>query len=273
MALNLQSVAPQQGARWVRQGFQVFMRRPMGFLALLLGFFFATLLASVLLPVVGSVVSLMALPLLTLGAMVATQSALRGGPVHPGQLVEPLVRSPAARRITLLKLCALYGAVMVLALLVSEWIIGDAWEELRALYASGQQATPEQVNAVTEDPRLVWGLGFQAGLIALLSLPFWHAPALVMWGEQGVAQSLFSSTLACWRSKGAFAVYGLVWLGLMVLFGTLAALVFGLFGLGQLAPLAALPLALMGMAVFYASLYFTFVDSFGSRAGEAGGGA
>ncbi|MED5619728.1 BPSS1780 family membrane protein [Ideonella sp. BN130291] len=263
MALHLRPVAPQQGARWVRQGFRAFMLRPMGFCALLLGFFFTSLLVSVLIPLVGSVVSLMALPLLSLGFMVATESALRGGPVHPGQLVEPLVRSKA-RRGTLLKLCALYGVVTLAALLLSELVIGDAWEHLRALYASGQQATPEQVKAVTEDPRLVGGLGLQAGLIALLSIPFWHAPALVLWGEQGVAQSLFSSTLAVWRSKGAFAVYSLVWLALTIVAGTLAALVFGLLGMGQFAPVAALPLALMGMTVFYASLYFTFTDSFGA---------
>jgi hypothetical protein len=263
MALRLRAVAAQQGVRWVRMGFRAFMLRPMGFCALLIAFFFTTLLVSALVPLVGSVVALMALPLLSLGFMVATESALRGGPVHPGQLVEPLRRTSGTRRAALLKLCVLYGVTTLAVLLLSELLIGDAWENLRALYASGQQATPEQVKAVTDDSRLLGGLGLQAALIALLSVPFWHAPALVMWGEQGVAQSLFSSTLAVWRSKGAFAVYSLLWLALMMAFGTLAALVFGLLGIGQFAPVAALPLALMGMTVFYASLYFTFTDSFG----------
>ena len=44
-------------------------------------------------------------------------------------------------------------------------------------------------------------------------MPFWHAPALVYWGGQTVGKSLFFSTVACWRNKGAFAVYALDWLG------------------------------------------------------------
>jgi hypothetical protein len=264
MALSLQTVSPRQGAQWVRLGFRVFMRRPMGFAALLLAFFFASLMLSVLLPVVGSIVSLMALPLLTLGFMVATESALQGGPVHPGQLVEPLLRSSRERRLTLLKLCMLYGALTLTLLTLTELLIGDAWEPLRSAMEQGQP-TPEQAEAVTSNPRFMWGLLVQASLLALVSVPFWHAPALVLWGEQGVGQALFSSTVACWRSKGAFTVYGLVWLGLMLLIGSLAGVVFGLLGFGQFAAVAALPLALMGMTVFYVTLYFTFVDSFGRK--------
>lgn len=261
MALKLQPVAPHQGVRWVRQGFQVFLLRPMGFSSLLLAFFFMTLLASVLLWHVGSVLSLMALPLLSLGFMLATQSALRGGPVHPGQLIEPVLRTPKPQRIALLKLCALYGIAAIAVLVLSDRIIGDAMDPVMALYSKGN-ATPEQVKAATEDPRLAWGFGTQAVLISLLSVPFWHAPALVLWGQQGVAQSLFSSTLACWRSKGAFTLYALTWLALMVAFGLIATLVFAMLGMAQLAPVAALPLALMFMTVFYTTLYFTFTDSF-----------
>ena len=63
------------------------------------------------------------------------------------------------------------------------------------------------------DPRLQLGLLLRIGLAGLLSVPFWHAPALVYWGAQGWAKSLFFSTVAIWRNKGAFAVYGLGWIG------------------------------------------------------------
>jgi hypothetical protein len=261
MALRLQHVAPRQGARWVRAGFAVFARRPMAFSSLLLAYLFASLLLSVVVPVVGSVVALMAVPLLTLGFMIATRSALGGGPVHPGQLVEPL-RAPGPRRKSLLKLCALYGGLSLLVLILADVVIGDAWERVRELYASGQ-ATPEQAREATADPRLLWGFGLQALLIALLSVPFWHAPALVLWGDQGVGQALFSSTLGVWRAKGAFTLYALVWAGLVLLLGTLASLLFSLLGVPQMAPAAAIPIALMCMTVFYATLYFTFHDTFG----------
>ena len=92
-------------------------------------------------------------------------------------------------------------------------------------------------------------------------MPFWHAPALVHWGGQPWARSLFFSTVAIWRNKGAFAVYGLAW---MVLW--LAVLVLVSLGVGLLGPqrftLVATPLTLIFSTVFYASLWFTFSDCF-----------
>ncbi|MEW6706818.1 MAG: BPSS1780 family membrane protein [Pseudomonadota bacterium] len=264
MALRLKTVAAPQGIQWVRAGFRLFARRPMAFSTLLLAFFFASLMVSVLLPLVGSVVSLMALPLLTMGYMIATRSALGGGLVHPGQLIEPL-RTPGPQRKRLLQLCALYGGLTLLVLLGADLVMGDAGERLRQVF-TGEEVTPEEAGAIADDPRLLQGLALQAALITLLSVPFWHAPALVVWGDQGVAQALFSSTLAVWRCRGAFALYGLVWAGLVLGLGTLAALLFSLIGLPQMAPVAAVPIALMCMTVFYVTLYFTFVDSFETEA-------
>jgi hypothetical protein len=261
MALRLQSVAAGHGALWVRRGFQVFLRRPLAFSAMLLAFFFASLLVSVLLPLAGSLLALMALPLLSLGFMIGTRSALGGGPVHPGQLIEPL-RAPWPRRKRLLQLCALYGLLVLVIVLASNAMIGDAWERLAQLYTSKTPVAPDEARAVLGDPRLEGGLLLQALLLALLSVPFWHAPALVLWGEQDVAQSLFSSTVALWRTKAAFTVYALVWMALALSLTTLASLLFALLGMPQLAPAAAVPIAVMCMSAFYATLYFTFVDSF-----------
>ena len=57
------------------------------------------------------------------------------------------------------------------------------------------------------------------GLAGALSIPFWHAPALVHWQGQSVGQALFSSTLALWRCKGAFFAYSLAWTAVIVIFG------------------------------------------------------
>lgn len=267
MVLRLRSVPPGQGVLWVRRGFRVFMQRPMAFTALLLAFFFASLVVSVLVPVVGGPLSLMALPLLSLGFMIATRSALSDGPVHPGQLLQPL-RVPMARRKPLLLLCALYGAATLGVLVLSDRIVGDAWEQVHAMYSASTPVSPEQARAAATDPRLLWGFGTQALLLSALSIPFWHAPALVLWGNQGVAQSLFSSTVALWRTKGAFSVYTLVWLGLMLALGTVTTLVLTLIGVPQLAPVAVLPLVLMCMTAFYVTLYFIFADTFEAGSGE-----
>ena len=103
---------------------------------------------------------------------------------------------------------------------------------------------------------------FRLGLAGLLSVPFWHAPALVLWDGQGFAQALFSSTIACWRNRGAFLVYSVAWTALVISVGTGGSLVFMLLGQAQLFALAAVPMSLLLTTVFYASLYFTFADCF-----------
>ena len=99
-------------------------------------------------------------------------------------------------------------------------------------------------------------------MMGLLSVPYWHAPALVHWGGQGVAQSLFSSTLALWRNKGAFAVNTLLWGGLLMAVASIVSLLFALIGLAQFAPMVLMATGLLMSTVFYASLYFSFVDCF-----------
>jgi hypothetical protein len=199
--------------------------------------------------------------MLSLGFMIASQSALLGGPVHPSQFIEPLRGDPARRR-ALLTLCVIYGLSAVGILLLCELISGGAMQRLMLLLGQSEP-NPEELSALLSEPGVAAaGLAFGV-LVTLLSVPFWHAPALVHWGAQGVGQALFSSTLAVWRSRGAFLVYGLSWVAVFMLFGAASAILFALLGLHQLAPWIALPAGLMFSAVFYVSLLFTFNDSFG----------
>jgi hypothetical protein len=75
---------------------------------------------------------------------------------------------------------------------------------------------------------------------------------------------LFSSTLALWRNRGAFAVYMLAWLALIGIFGLVTALAFSLLGLRQLTGLLALPAGLVFSTIFYVSVLFSFSDCFGN---------
>ena len=58
---------------------------------------------------------------------------------------------------------------------------------------------------------------------------------------------------------------GAVSLSLVMVFGLVSAVLFGLLGLGQLGSLLALPGGLFFSTLFYVSLVFTFNDSFGSQ--------
>ena len=268
--MRLQLVPPRQGALWVRQGFTVFVKQPMGFAGLFATFLFVVF-ALTLLPVVGPLLLLALLPLGSLGFMVATRSALEGRFRCRGAFIERRC-APAARSCwRLLSSASSTRRRPKWSSALSDWIDGGALDALMEAQASGT-SSPDVMAAKLADPRLEAGVLLRFGLLGLLSVPFWHAPALVHWGSQGAAKALFFSTVAVWRNKGAFVVYTLTWLGVLLLFALLANLVFGLIGRAQLVPFVAMPASLIFSTVFYASLYFTFADCFTPSPAEGADG-
>jgi hypothetical protein len=269
MTLRIADVPPRRGLSWVSQSFVQFLRRPLAFTLLFLVFLVAAMVLLAV-PYLGALLVLASLPLLTLGFMIATRAAQQDGSVHVGQMVEPLLRgADPARRATLVKLCLAYAAATALVMWGSDAIDGGTFERLQLLLASARtEANAKEIDALLADPRLRDGLIVRFGLSALLSIPFWHAPPLVWWHGQGVAQSLFSSTLACWRNKGAFLLYGLAWAGTVALFGIVAGGLFSLLGAPQLVGLAAIPAGLMFSTAFYVSLYYSYADCFAQSGDE-----
>lgn len=262
--MRLQSVPARHGALWVRQGFATFFKHPMAFAALFATFMFAVF-ALALLPFVGALLVLALLPLASLGFMIATQVALGGGFPTPRAFIEPL-RGDRQRRNAMLQLGLVYALATFIVMWLSDVVDGGAFDALMAALPAGQTA-PETVAAKLAAPGLASGLLLRFGLAGLLAVPFWHAPALVHWDGHGCAQALFSSTLACWRNRGAFALYSLVWFALIMLLGMVGSLVFALLGAPQLFAVIGVPLSLVFTTVFYVSLYFTFTDCF--KAGES----
>lgn len=263
MPLLLKTVEPARGPRWVADAFRLFQRRPLPFALMFMAFLFAALFVSIV-PVLGGVLQLALLPLLSLGFMVASQSALLDGPVSARLFIEPLQGDPARRR-ALIILCVGYGVAAALILLACNLVSDNALDRIQRLMAS-DNSTPAEVQAILDEPGVTWAALLGLVLGTALSIPYWHAPALVHWGGQGVAQALFSSALAVWRAKGALLLYMISWVGIIIGVGLGTALVFGILGMGQAAGLVSLPLGLFFSTVFYVSLLFTFNDSFGGAA-------
>lgn len=261
--MKLQIVPARQGARWVRAGFGVFFRRPLAFAALFTLFISAGLVA-MLVPFVGAWLLLASLPLVSLAFMLATQRTLAGRQPTPGVFAEPLRLSPGRTR-ALVQMGLAYAVASFVVIAVSDAADGGKFEALQEAMASAQ-GDAGAIAALLADGQLQFGLLLRFGLAALLSLPFWHAPALVHWGELGVGKALFFSTVACWRNLGAFAVYGLAWGGVILAVGAAANLLAALVAQPQLIALAAIPTGLLLSTVFYASLYFTVVDCFAIEA-------
>ena len=256
--LRLKEVPARQGALWVRQGFRIFLARPLAFTALYAAFLFGAWLLVLMLSDIGWLLALMTMPLLTLVFMLATAGALAGRVPTPALYLAPLRGDPRRARL-IIQLGIAYAVALHLVGLLADAIDGNA---MQALAQAMQAGHPEEMEAALARPELQFGLLLRMALTALLSLPFWHAPALVHWGGQGFGQSLFSSTIACWRARNALVVFGLAWAALVALFALLSGIVFGLLGESRMMTVAALPAALMFSTAFYASLYFSFADSF-----------
>ena len=257
--MKLQLVPSRQGALWVRHGFGAFLQRPLAFAALFTGFLFFGLLA-MMVPLVGPLLLLASLPLVSLGFMLATQRALQGKYPGPGVFISPL-RVSRRRSAALLQMGLIYAVASVAIMTLSDFADGGKFDALQDAMASGKDNSAA-IALLLADPQLHLGLVLRFGLASLLSLPFWHAPALVHWGDHGVGKALFFSTVACWRNLGAFTVYALAWGGAILLFGMLANLLAALLQQMQLVALAAVPAGLLFSTVFYTSLYFTFADCF-----------
>ena len=258
MLLHLQTVPARNGLLWIRHGFKVFQRKPMAMAGLFSVFLFAAFVL-LMVPAIGVVLLLMSLPLLSMGFMLATHQVLQDQTPTMAVYLAPLKVTKERRNAQLL-LCGIYALATLLISLLSEWIDGGSLEALQRLAADGAPA--EQIAAAAADPQLFWGAFSRLGLAALLSVPFWHAPALIHWGGQGLLQALFSSTVALWRNRAAFAWNAMLWLGIVLSLGLGLGLLTSLLGIGQILPLLAVPMGLFLSTLFYASLYFTFVDCF-----------
>jgi len=258
MQLHLQQVPARNGRLWIRHGFKIFQRQPLAFS----GLFGLVLLVTTLLgalPVIGLTLGLMTIPLCSLGFMLATHLALQRKMPNVGVFIAPLRLTPQRRNQQLI-LCGSFALLMVGLLVVGDLIDGEVARQLMDLMKSGADA--EAIAPLATDPRIIWGSLLRVGGFALLSVPYWHAPALVHWGGQNAPQALFSSTLALWRNKGAFALNALLWSALVLAISGSISLVFGLLGLMQVAPVVLLVCMLTLATVFYVSLYFSFVDCF-----------
>ena len=257
--MKLQTVPANRGSAWVKQGFRVFFKQPLAFAALFAAFMFAVFLLAMV-PFVGSLVVLALLPLVSLGYMIATKRVLEGGFPTPQVYFEPL-RGPRPQLVAMVQMGLAYAMATFVIMWLSDLVDGGAFEALMDALPDAQKA-PDAVAAKLVDPRLALGMMLRFALAGLLSVPFWHAPALVHWDGHGCEKALFSSTLACWRNKGAFTVYSAVWMALIAGLGAAGSILFGLLGAPQVFAVVAVPLSLLITTVFYASLYFTFADSF-----------
>lgn len=251
MKLNI--VPARTGLIWVRLGIQTFWRQPLAMSGLFF-MFMAMLSVVTVVPLIGVVLALVLLPAATLGLMVGTEQASQGKFPMPSVLISGF-RTGAQRMRAMLVLGALYATGFLGLMGLSALIDGG---QFASLYLIGGKITEEVVMQGSFQAAM-W---VAMALHTLLSLLFWHAPALVHWHGVPPVKSLFFSAMASYKNFGAFAVFGATWAGLLMLAAIVVSLIASLLASPALAVMLLLPVALVIMAMFFSSIYFTFRDSF-----------
>ena len=243
-------VPASRGARWLGEGWLMFRVAPLTWLAMVLAYLFGTQIVA-LVPVVGFVAALVAVPGLSVGLMGAARAASRGGPLRFDMLFDGFRNGWREQ----LVLGAVYLACSI-AVFAGLSLL-DVLGSLRDALGSGERP----------DPALLLSAAAAFGVLYVpVMMAFWFAPALAAWHGTGPAKALFFSFFACLINWRAFLAYGaVVMLAVVVVPLALLSLAVTLAGGGgEMKPLSlVLPLLIVVMPTLFASYYASYRDVFG----------
>ena len=251
--MKLHIVPSSQGVQWARLGVKTFIRQPLA----LGGLFFLFMgVVSVLsmVPLLGTALSLIILPAASLGLINAARLASTGSFPLPVTLIAAFTAG-AAKRSAMLQLGVLYTAAFLAIIGVTMLIDGG---QFSGVYLMGTPLTEE----MAADGSFISALWVALLLYVPMAAVFWHAPALVFWHDVTPGKSLFFSAMACWRNKGAMLMFILTWMAVITGAGVVITLLAGLLGGAAVINMLLMPATMVMAAMFFASIYFTYQDSF-----------
>ena len=258
--MNTRVVPATRGVRWLAEGWRMFRVAPLGWLALVFGYWLAMTTLS-LVPVIGLIAASVLVPVFSVGFMAASRAASRGQPVE-------LVMLFAGFRERLPAQLAL-GAAYLVALGV---VIGGS-----ALADDGALAQWLLTGRRPEDEALqrdsfLGALVAAAALYVPVMMMYWFAPLLAGWHGMAPLQALFYSFFASLMNWRAFLAYGAAVAFVMFVLPTavLTLLLFVSGGALRVQPMAlVLPLLLIMLPTLFASFFASYRDVFGAQEGNA----
>ena len=262
VTIRLRNLPPLAGLSWIRRGFRMFWRRPLGFIGLWLSFTLSLFVIAFIAVAVSPLAMLLVgawLPLLTVGFMQATSDVLDDRKLRPSVFRTPFSTTPQTARGMLAIMLIYVVALALLALCANAMDGGETQRWVHATMTPGADGKPPVIPPMSEAS--VSALRFVMLGLTLISIPLWYVPALVQWGGQGVALAMFSSVVAIWRTKAAFFTFLLGWFAVGLAFDALVQLLAAAFGI-EAVSLAALTGQMVLSIVYFLSLWFGFVDTF-----------
>jgi uncharacterized membrane protein len=208
---EVRSVASGQGWTWITEGFEIFKKQPglwVG-IALLL---FVILLVLAFIPILGSIATMLLMPIFAGGLMMGCRSLQQGGQLEIAHLFAGF--SNRAAELVIVGALGFAGAVVIM---------------VPVLLITGGGAFLGASRGDAAGAAMVGGSFLLAALIGLaLSIPLymalWFAPALVALRGVAPVAAIKMSFSGCLRNFVPFLVYGVV----LLVLGIVAAIPFGL---------------------------------------------
>jgi hypothetical protein len=186
--------------------------------------------------------------------MTACRQAIQNERILPTAYLAAFRLPSTAARKRILQLGLIYTAcILILSFLAS--LIVD-FEALLPLLTSDQAPNAE---AMAQLYKLVFIGGALYIPVAML---MWFAPLLVAWAEMPLLQAIFSSWMACWSNRGAFAYYLLIWSIVLVAVPMLIGGMLEALGFASIASYVVAPISMGGLTIMYCSFFATWKGCF-----------
>jgi hypothetical protein len=224
------------GWKWIVDGFAVFRRSPVIWIALLFIYLLIGMLLSTV-KLIGPIVLNLLAPVFVAGFMIGCRALERGEELEIAHLFAGFKHHTA-------QLVTVGGIYLAGAIVVVGIIFAGTDQAMLQAMVSGEKLSQEQAAAALSDGFMLTML-FGLALMLPLVMAYWFAPVLVTFHDMTGVQAMKQSFFACLRNIWPFFIYSVVATVLLVL--------------------AALPLFL-GMLVMIptmiASLYISYRDIF-----------
>ncbi|MCY0856076.1 BPSS1780 family membrane protein [Cupriavidus sp. D39] len=260
--MQLLEVSAKEGYVWFRQGVWLFRKNPLAFLMLLFVYLIAAQLA-VFVPLIGIIALLVVTPGLSVGIMTACREVILNKRVLPTVLLAGFRGNGKQASRNLLVLGGIYaGLVFVLSLIAGSLVDIST---LVPILLKEEAPSAESVR------QLYFALMIGAALYTPIAMLFWFAPLLTAWHNVPPVKALFFSWTACWRNRGAFLAYGVVFAVLLVAVPFFLEALFGALGAEAVLSFLVTPYSLLMLAIMYCSFYATYRGCFNVVPEEATG--
>lgn len=196
--MQINSVPAGTGLRWIVASLRLLRRQPLGLPAMVV-VYTMLLLAPVMIPGVGLLLSGILGPFATVGLMQCFRDADEGRAPVPAAFVQPF--TDARRRNNLFRLGAINAGLLMLVA-VAATLVAPA--------PPAEGSAPQSIADLQLQPMLLQLL-FYAPVAVLM----WFAPLLAGWHDMTPGKAMFGSVVACARNAAPLLLYGMAIVGLV----------------------------------------------------------